>query len=413
MIDECLPNNAPKRPLGPKQYSTANKLLITLGALFAIVTLNHAKQIMNFEASLDNDNNGKGKEAFITGAPQEASSLATKDEQTKTMVQDVREEEGVDPPEPLDTMDYCAENCFVRECLQDRYVHTMSLPAPTCNAYSEIYWNDMLIGGGQGINAERNAKTTSLVSWGAERARHRRQGSNAEQTTVMCEDVPTKIEQTKWLPEEFEFVTKLMINRRPSTYLEWGVGTLTSFYPLLVSDDVLVIDGNAATCEKMAKEPHVGCMVEKEKRLTFYCPEEWSSGNLKLQKNGKLSMEMADEDVKAAMEDYVTEALADALSEKPNISHFDMALINSNARFPAQLALRLLPFLHPDSVLVMHNFWLRTEAYHPVLEYYDVIGYARSAVALKKKVGELSAEEERTVYRKYMKKEHLTSLDIV
>ena len=58
-----------------------------------------------------------------------------------------------------------------------------------------------------------------------------------------CEEVPSKNNQPMMFPEEFEFITKLMANRKPETYLEWGCGTSTSFYPLLASGKVVAIDG--------------------------------------------------------------------------------------------------------------------------------------------------------------------------
>ena len=40
-----------------------------------------------------------------------------------------------------------------------------------------------------------------------------------------------------------EFIVKLFANAKPATYLEWGTGTSTSFYPLLASGSVYAIDG--------------------------------------------------------------------------------------------------------------------------------------------------------------------------
>jgi hypothetical protein len=59
----------------------------------------------------------------------------------------------------------------------------------------------------------------------------------------------------------------------------------------------------------------------------------------------------------------------------------------------------------------MHDFWLRFGAYKDVLDYYYVIGYARSVVALKKKP-DLAAEVELNAYKKYMNRESLTWNDI-
>ena len=86
---------------------------------------------------------------------------------------------------------------------------------------------------------------------------------------------------------------------------------------------------------------------------------------------------------------------------------FDVALVDG--RFRVQCAIKLLPYLHDDSVLLMHDFWVRIKSYGAVLEYYDVIGYARSVVALKKKKG---LESEADIYKKFMNRESLDWLDI-
>jgi hypothetical protein len=56
-------------------------------------------------------------------------------------------------------------------------------------------------------------------------------------------------------------------------------------------------------------------------------------------------------------------------------------------------ALKLLNYLSDESILVVHDFWSRLiwtkkggdTGYHHILDYYDVIGRARSSVALRKK----------------------------
>ena len=98
--------------------------------------------------------------------------------------------------------------------------------------------------------------------------------------------------------------------------------------------------------------------------------------------------------------------------DKTNLTSIDIALVDG--RFRYQCALKLLPFLHADSVLLMHDFWLRAD-YHAVFDYYYVIGYARSVVALKKKPNLFSIggrEEERNIYKAFMKREHLSRYDI-
>ena len=118
----------------------------------------------------------------------------------------------------------------------------------------------------------------------------------------------------------------------------------------------------------------------------------------------------ASEDIEAAMRIYVDASFKRAVAET-NVKMLDVALVDG--RFRLQCALRLLPHLGPDSILLLHDFWGRQRAYEIVLEYYYVVGYARSVVALKKKEGMFdSVEMEKTIYEKYMKREYLTWVDI-
>lgn len=67
------------------------------------------------------------------------------------------------------------------------------------------------------------------------------------------------------------------------------------------------------------------------------------------------------------------------------IQHYDAALVDG--RYRIACALKLLHYLSPNSVLFVHDFWLRTESlgYKVILDFYDVLGYARSLVVLRKK----------------------------
>lgn len=75
-------------------------------------------------------------------------------------------------------------------------------------------------------------------------------------------------------------------------------------------------------------------------------------------------------------------------------------------------ALKLLPYSGADSIVLLHDFWGRHKAYKVVLDFYYVVGYVRSVVALKKN-GDLDSEVERMVYEKYMKREYLTWHDTI
>lgn len=333
------------------------------------------------------------------------------------------------PPEDLETIEFCAEKCrYVRAMCNGLHRDRLALPAPSCLNYSltvkgDIYWQDFLENGtgteaatGRGINFQRNQKTVELVDWAAglatERRRQKMPSTGNATSTRRCESVPTENTNPMMWPEEFEFITKLMSNLKPTTYLEWGCGTSTSFYPLLSSGQVIAIDGYPPWCEKVASEPRVKCMVD-EGRLKFYCPEIVGADGvtkLALQNVGKLPAGTPNEDIEAAMRIYVDTSFTRAVAET-KIKMLDVALVDG--RFRLQCALRLLPHLGPDSILLLHDFWVRLKAYKIVLEYYYVVGYARSVVALKKKEGMFDSEDmEKTIYEKYMKREYLFWYDI-
>lgn len=328
------------------------------------------------------------------------------------------------PPEPLDSISFCAEKCrYVPEmCSQNLHRDRLSLPAPLCRNYSltvedDVYWADFSNNNGRGICNERHAKTVELVLWAAARARERRERQQKQQQSATsylgphCEDIPTENTSPMMWPEEFEFITKLMANAKPRTYLEWGCGTSTSFYPLLASGQVIAIDGYPPWCQQVAAEPRVKCMVKEEKHLKFYCPELVGADGitkLNLLEVGKIPVSTADEDIEAAMRIYVDTSFMGAVAET-NVEVLDVALVDG--RFRLQCALKLLPYFGPNSILLLHDFWVRQNAYKIVLEYYYVVGYARSVVALKKK-DTASVELERTIYERYMNKEYLTWFDI-
>lgn len=318
-----------------------------------------------------------------------------------------------EPPEPLDTVEFCAEKCrYVPEmCTENRYRDHLSFPAPSCLQYSltvpdDIYYSSMLSGGTQDVHTKRDLATIELVSWAAARARERREARG--EVIARCEDIPTEHAAPMMFPEEFEFVVKLLTNSQPENYLEWGCGKSTSFYPLLASGDVFAIDGYPPWCAQVSEEPRVNCMSAKEKRLHFYCPELLAPDGTKLEllATGRLSSKSSDADVEAAMDQYVNAI------DKLNVTYLDVALVDG--RFRVQCALKLLPYLSSDSVLLIHDFWVRYKPYHDVLDYFDVIGYARSVVAMKKKTDlNLSDEEEKDVYKKFMTREHAAYVEFL
>ena len=153
-------------------------------------------------------------------------------------------------------------------------------------------------------------------------------------------------------------------------------------------------------------EPRIHCMTNDEKRMHFMCPELYGADGVtkvELKETGRIEASTAQKDVEAAMSIYVNSI------DKLSVTTLDMALVDG--RFRIQCALKLLPYLTNDSVLVLHDFWIR-KPYHKVLEYYYVIGYARSVVALRKK-GDLSEEQEKNVYQNYMKYNEIPWMELM
>jgi hypothetical protein len=339
------------------------------------------------------------------------------------------------PPEPLDVVAFCAEKC--------RYVPAMctsnNIPRKTLASRTDVRESidvdqgRRLLGrhGARPRAGHADAQTQSrhveARELGGEEGEGEEEGGGGPKPTnatttageeeegvgvaVRCEDVPSSYESPMMFPEEFEFVVKLLANSKPDTYLEWGTGMSTSFYPLLASGTVIAIDGYPPWCRKVGSEPRVRCMAEHEGRLRFHCPERVGADGrtrLDLRAVGKLPPNTSDEDVKMDMGIYVNSVAHAAVDA--GVGKFDAALVDG--RYRMQCALRLLPYLNDDSVLIMHDFWVRLKAYEVVLDYYYVIGYARSVVALKKKRSVLSNEEELIVYEKYMTRDHLTWTDL-
>ena len=93
-------------------------------------------------------------------------------------------------------------------------------------------------------------------------------------------------------------------------------------------------------------------------------------------------------------------AAIEAAIEVAGVSYFDAALVDG--RFRAACALRLLHHVNMESVVFMHDFWPRIKSrgrYDMVLSYYDVIGYARSLVVLRRKPPETMPADWQTVWR--------------
>jgi hypothetical protein len=71
--------------------------------------------------------------------------------------------------------------------------------------------------------------------------------------------------------QEFELVAKTLLRLQPRSYLEWGAGKSTSWFPLLASRSI-VVDNVPEWCAKVQKMPVVRCLVDAGV-TRFFCGE--------------------------------------------------------------------------------------------------------------------------------------------
>eukprot|EP00040_Diaphanoeca_grandis_P007300 m.40421 g.40421 ORF g.40421 m.40421 type:complete len:399 (+) comp18480_c0_seq1:392-1588(+) len=292
-----------------------------------------------------------------------------------------------EPPEPLDSIEFCAEKCkHLPEMCNGLYQKTY-FPAPKCEMRSTSKDQDQYFPpkNFEHNNSMRYRRSVVLTKWAAKQAR------NAANIKENCEDlldVDALVNATMpgpygkiWTevpmmwPEEFEIIVKTFAQLKPGTYLEWGCGKSTNFYPLLASGQVIALDNYPPWCEIISKSPVVKCVMEKQKRFRFECvaPAKPDGTEIELLSEGRV----------ARLEDrqYVAATYVNAI-DNVGIKLFDIALVDG--RYRAACALKLLNYIGPKSVVFIHDFFARPK-YYIVFKYYDVIGYARSLVVLRRK----------------------------
>jgi hypothetical protein len=204
-------------------------------------------------------------------------------------------------------------------------------------------------------------------------------------------------------PDEFEFVSKTLAALKPTNYIEWGSGKSTSWYPLFASH-THVIENYPPWCRKVQGFPVVQQMIAK-KRLTFHClqPTRVDGSPVQLGTVGypKTKIDMQ------ALEPYIHHV------SLLGVAQFDVALVDG--RFRVAAALRLLEYFGPESVLIVHDFWLRAvpgatrrayrhgprvPGYNILLKYYFCIGRTRSVGVFKKRP--VLPGNWREIYKSYM-----------
>mmetsp|Transcript_20911 Transcript_20911/g.35014 ORF Transcript_20911/g.35014 Transcript_20911/m.35014 type:complete len:402 (-) Transcript_20911:443-1648(-) len=298
------------------------------------------------------------------------------------------------PPEDLGIMALCAEKCkHIPEMCSEGLYNETHWPAPVCLSRSTTLAGDLYYLS-KPFATGRHETTKRLVQWAARAARIRYLAEKASkqpnpsppEELTSCEQLTEAHAPPMMYPEEFEMMVKTLARIEPRTYLEWGSGSSTSFYPLMASGEVRVIDNNPPWCEKVASDPVVNCVQQQQNgRLRFFC-NQLKDPDGKVIPVGELGYVSggANPADALALKTRAGEAYVEVI-DTVGIQHYDAALVDG--RYRIACALKLLHYLSPKSVLFVHDFWLRTTSsdYKVILDYYDVLGYARSLAVLRKK----------------------------
>eukprot|EP00470_Lotharella_oceanica_P012109 CAMPEP_0170186324 /NCGR_PEP_ID=MMETSP0040_2-20121228/38792_1 /TAXON_ID=641309 /ORGANISM="Lotharella oceanica, Strain CCMP622" /LENGTH=340 /DNA_ID=CAMNT_0010433015 /DNA_START=22 /DNA_END=1044 /DNA_ORIENTATION=- len=326
-------------------------------------------------------------------------------------------------------MEYCAEKCRFDKnlCNESSVFSRQEFPAPVCKTWSttlasEIYypaihaawWRNVSENWGWSSEEvsqipiseaarketikrveERNKITREIVRWAARQVRlslgQQESGSVVQRAKrkEACEDLDSKLQSPMMFPDEFEFVAKSLARLRPQTYLEWGSGQSTSFYPLFASEKAIVLENYPPWCAKVLQSGVVQCLT-RSRRMRYVCKAPvWPNGTaMEVMEMGTV-VDPAARLVEAR--NYV------ALVEHADIDRYDAALVDG--RYRVACALKLLAWLNENSVLILHDFWERQRRYgyeyYHILKYYDVIGRTRSIALLRKKeVSDMPGEGE-------------------
>jgi len=193
-------------------------------------------------------------------------------------------------------------------------------------------------------------------------------------------------------PDEFELLVKTMVQARPHTYVEWGAGQSTSWYPRLARRS-FVIDNYPPWCAKVAEDPTVKCLMAQG-RLKFRCAlANHADGSPTKAVSWGRPQSSHDAHVMAPAYLNAFDSLA---AEEEGEFVVDAALVDG--RFRALAALKLLRHLRDRSVVFMHDFWHRPIYLQTIKPFYNVIGRSRSAVVLmRKRPAELPPQWEHTL----------------
>lgn len=160
------------------------------------------------------------------------------------------------------------------------------------------------------------------------------------------------------LPMRRPEVDLMLSYLRPTdVYLEYGASGTTLSFPHLVRQSYS-IEHDSHVCEGISHE----LLAHKElsSKLRAFC------ASVPQGRDGWAHTSPFEEGSYRAFHNYVD-------FPRLNLSdvHFDRVLINGRARVAC--ALRILPQLHPSSLIFFHDFFLRPAHYSVILQYYDEV----------------------------------------
>lgn len=149
-------------------------------------------------------------------------------------------------------------------------------------------------------------------------------------------------------PIEVDLLLRYMSN--VSTYLEWGSGGSTQNFPQFATARVVSIEHNLPWCERGTKSFEANSNPHK---VDLRCVEV---------KEGYRGWRKEDEGSYPAFQAYIDEI--DNLDQKS----WDLVLVDGRAR--VDCAIKLLSYLHKDSVMVLHDADRLPGRYSEISSYY-------------------------------------------
>jgi predicted O-methyltransferase YrrM len=190
-----------------------------------------------------------------------------------------------------------------------------------------------------------------------------------------CKHMSLQSSRPEMAPDEYAFIAKAMIAARPRHYLEYGTGTSTPLFASLAVHTTTV-DHVESWCAKVAAFPTVKCL-KASNRLTSVCVDAHDANNA--------SIPLIEYGRPLRTEDNLDLGLqyVNAIDRAPHPKLFDFVLVDG--RFRAATCLKILSRMTRKGVVVIHDFWFRTQPYSVVFEYYNVIGRANTLIMLQPK----------------------------